>query len=114
MGSRVLRRALLSIGVPESCARCGIGPLWNGVRLALHVDHINGDFGDNRPHNLGSCVRIATHKRRISLVVRIGPRIHWTHLRNAETSAGSPRTRASVDDARGGTRTLNALAGTAA
>lgn len=47
-----LRRALLQEGVPESCAECGTGPVWNGIPLRLEVDHINGDWWDNRAANL--------------------------------------------------------------
>lgn len=47
-----LRRALTAIGVPELCASCGVGPVWQGAPLVLHVDHISGDFLDNRPANL--------------------------------------------------------------
>ncbi|MFE6890271.1 HNH endonuclease [Streptomyces sp. NPDC057694] len=50
-GSR-LRRALLRHGVPEKCASCGTGPEWNGKPLCLEVDHISGDWWDNRPDNL--------------------------------------------------------------
>ncbi|MGC4805187.1 HNH endonuclease signature motif containing protein [Micromonospora sp. DT233] len=50
-GSR-LKRALALIGLPEECEVCGTGPSWQGAPLTLHVDHINGDFLDNRPHNL--------------------------------------------------------------
>jgi len=50
-GSR-LKRALLSLGIPEQCEACGIGTMWLGSPLTLHVDHINGDFLDNRPRNL--------------------------------------------------------------
>ncbi|HEV8529448.1 MAG TPA: HNH endonuclease signature motif containing protein [Actinomycetes bacterium] len=47
-----LKRALLSIGIPEACERCGVGTVWLGQPLTLHVDHINGDFLDNEPRNL--------------------------------------------------------------
>ncbi len=51
-GRRQLRRAMLAIGVLEQCAICGIGTTWQGKRLTLHIDHINGDFLDNRPENV--------------------------------------------------------------
>ncbi|MFF0230316.1 HNH endonuclease [Micromonospora sp. NPDC005254] len=47
-----LKRALATIGLPESCEVCGTGSTWQGAKLTLHVDHINGDFLDNRPRNL--------------------------------------------------------------
>jgi hypothetical protein len=47
-----LHRAMLAIGIPEQCASCGIGTTWQGRRLTLHIDHINGDFLDNRPENV--------------------------------------------------------------
>ncbi|KUH36791.1 MULTISPECIES: HNH endonuclease [Streptomyces] len=47
-----LRRELLRTGVPERCATCGTGPEWNGAPLRLEVDHISGDWWDNRPGNL--------------------------------------------------------------
>ncbi|KAB1911075.1 HNH endonuclease signature motif containing protein [Micromonospora sp. AMSO31t] len=47
-----LKRALQAIGLPEECEACGIGATWQGAPLILHVDHINGDFLDNRPCNL--------------------------------------------------------------
>ncbi|MFJ8671352.1 HNH endonuclease [Streptomyces sp. NPDC093589] len=50
-GSR-LRKELLRQGVPERCATCGTGPEWNGRPLLLDVDHLNGDWWDNRPENL--------------------------------------------------------------
>jgi hypothetical protein len=47
-----LRRALLAVGVVEKCARCGTGPEWLGRPMTLEIDHINGDWCDNRRENL--------------------------------------------------------------
>ncbi|MFB7076331.1 HNH endonuclease [Streptomyces sp. NPDC056308] len=47
-----LRRELIRVGVPEHCASCGTGTEWNNKPLQLEVDHINGDWWDNRPDNL--------------------------------------------------------------
>jgi len=51
-GRRQLRRAMLAIGVLEQCAICLIGTTWQEKRLTLHIDHINGDFLDNRRENV--------------------------------------------------------------
>lgn len=48
----LLRRALLAVGVPHECARCGTGPEWLGRPMTLEIDHINGDWSDNRRENL--------------------------------------------------------------
>ena len=47
-----LRRALREVGVPEECARCGTGPEWLGKPMTLEVDHISGDWRDDRRENL--------------------------------------------------------------
>jgi hypothetical protein len=47
-----LRRELLRTGREEVCALCGTGPEWNGRPLTLEVDHVNGEWWDNRPENL--------------------------------------------------------------
>ncbi|MFD4656543.1 HNH endonuclease signature motif containing protein [Kitasatospora sp. NPDC058444] len=50
-GSRI-RSALAELGRPELCEGCGTGPEWHGRPMTLEVDHINGDWSDNRPDNL--------------------------------------------------------------
>ncbi|MEU9912773.1 HNH endonuclease [Streptomyces sp. NPDC051001] len=48
----LLRRALGEVGVPEECTDCGVGPEWLGKPMTLEVDHINGDWSDDRQENL--------------------------------------------------------------
>lgn len=48
----LLRRALSETGAPYECAHCGTSDTWNGEKLTLHVDHINGDPLDCRRENL--------------------------------------------------------------
>ncbi|MFJ9004582.1 HNH endonuclease [Streptomyces canus] len=50
--THLLRRALREIGVPEKCAECGVGPEWLGKPMTLEVDHVNGDWRDDRRENL--------------------------------------------------------------
>ncbi|MFG2295335.1 HNH endonuclease signature motif containing protein [Streptomyces sp. NPDC048603] len=50
--TRFLRRALKDVGVPEHCDRCGVAPEWRGHPMTLEVDHINGDWSDDRRENL--------------------------------------------------------------
>ncbi|MFG3119703.1 HNH endonuclease [Streptomyces sp. NPDC048197] len=47
-----LKRAITALGVPERCAHCGTEAVWRGHRLPLEVDHINGNWRDNRIENL--------------------------------------------------------------
>lgn len=47
----LLRRALTENGRAPQCAKCGIVD-WHGAPIILEVDHINGDWRDNRSENL--------------------------------------------------------------
>lgn len=47
-----LRRALLEIGIKELCQKCGQEPEWNGQPLRLEIDHIDGNWKNNRRKNL--------------------------------------------------------------
>jgi hypothetical protein len=49
---RLLRRVLRESGVPYVCEACGIEAAWNGKPIVLHMDHISGDWLDNRKENL--------------------------------------------------------------
>ncbi|MDV5146019.1 HNH endonuclease signature motif containing protein [Streptomyces sp. SBC-4] len=50
--THLLRRALRECGVPEECSDCGIGTEWLGKPMTLEVDHINGNWHDDRRENL--------------------------------------------------------------
>ncbi|MFE3180852.1 HNH endonuclease signature motif containing protein [Streptomyces violascens] len=47
-----LKRAMASLGITERCAMCGTEPTWRGYPLPLEVDHVDGDWRNNRIENL--------------------------------------------------------------
>ncbi|MEV6383743.1 HNH endonuclease signature motif containing protein [Streptomyces sp. NPDC051773] len=47
-----LHQALTQLGVPYACAECGNTGEWRGRPLTLQIDHVNGDWRDNRRENL--------------------------------------------------------------
>ncbi|MEU6979508.1 HNH endonuclease signature motif containing protein [Streptomyces sp. NPDC046371] len=47
-----LKRAMREAGLEERCALCGVEAVWMGEPLPLEVDHIDGDWRDNRRGNL--------------------------------------------------------------
>ncbi|MGK5728669.1 HNH endonuclease signature motif containing protein [Streptomyces sp. URMC 124] len=47
-----LKKAMLALGVADRCALCRIDAVWQGIPLPLEVDHIDGDWRNNRIENL--------------------------------------------------------------
>lgn len=47
-----IRRAMIESGIPYICKECGLIDIWNGKRLRLHVDHIDGHFWNYKRDNL--------------------------------------------------------------
>ena len=47
-----LHRALTEVGVPYACETCGNKGEWLGRPITLQIDHVNGDWRDNRRENL--------------------------------------------------------------
>jgi len=52
VSSKRLGRALAEMGRDCRCALCGLSNVWQGRPLVLEIDHINGDWCDNRAENL--------------------------------------------------------------
>lgn len=48
----LLLRALSEVGMAYVCAWCGLDGTWRGLPLTLEIDHIDGDFHNNRVENL--------------------------------------------------------------
>ncbi|MCX5111703.1 HNH endonuclease [Streptomyces sp. NBC_00378] len=47
-----IKWAMTALGMPERCALCGTESVWRGRPLPLEVDHIDGNWRDNRIENL--------------------------------------------------------------
>ncbi|MCX5048477.1 MULTISPECIES: HNH endonuclease [unclassified Streptomyces] len=43
-----LHQALTEIGVPYACAECGNTGEWRGHLITLQIDHVDGNWRDNR------------------------------------------------------------------
>ncbi|WP_395571045.1 HNH endonuclease [Streptomyces sp. BK79] len=47
-----IKWAMTAMGVQEKCAVCDTGTTWRGRSLPLEVDHVDGNWRDNRLQNL--------------------------------------------------------------
>lgn len=47
-----LRRAMLEKGIEHKCELCSLGNIWNNTCITLEIDHIDGDWLNNKLGNL--------------------------------------------------------------
>lgn len=52
VGRSTLHKALQAAGVEYKCESCDQEAYWQGQELTLEIDHISGEWWDNRPENL--------------------------------------------------------------
>ena len=51
--AQTIKRRLIEVGLKEDiCETCGLGPEWQGKKLVLQLDHVNGIATDWRIENL--------------------------------------------------------------
>ncbi|MFD7664428.1 HNH endonuclease signature motif containing protein [Streptomyces sp. NPDC059788] len=50
--SNRLKTAMLARGATDECTLCGTGPNWRGGTIPLEIDHIDGNWRNNRMENL--------------------------------------------------------------
>ena len=51
-GAAIKRKMIAACYWKDECHLCGLQPVWNGFRLVMQVDHIDGDKTNNAQSNL--------------------------------------------------------------
>lgn len=81
IGSSKLKEKLYKVGLKaKQCEKCGLGEIWNGEKISLILDHVNGINNDNRIENLRilcpNCnATLLTHCRGIKGLIKKEPKI---------------------------------------